>query len=256
VHELSARPIVHVCIRQTLDWRDPALVEARILPAFRPKLRAWNATFTLPYHAFRQRVRVIAEQNLGRVEGAVHTRLEDVPAGDLIVPIDDDDWLAPGLVTQLRWAHDAAATGYLWTRAALEHVPRWVKIRRRLAVMAGRRERFVCKTNNYALVNEPRLASLALDHVEASGYFEAHPSSIRRIPATLAVQNRSLGSQTTLAWGRPTIAPGELVALLRRHRALYASWTPPAGLEWAAPCVAAMRELMCEIEIRAPAARS
>jgi hypothetical protein len=48
---------------------------------------------------------------------------------------------------------------------------------------------------------------------------------------------------------RPTIAPRELIALLERHRGLYAAWTPTPELAWATPCVAQMAELMREIDV-------
>ncbi len=242
--------MIHICIRQTLNWQHEGLVDAQILPEFRPKYEAWNATFTMPYHVFRQRLKAIAELNFSRVEGAVCSRVDEVPRGHIIVPTDDDDWFAPDLATRLRRAHERAAAGYLWRRGTLQYESPTVRARSRLARLIARREKFICKTNNYAVPNERELAPLALNHVRASAYFAAHPAEVKRIPATLAIQNRTLASQTALAWRRPTIGRKALGVLLEKHRALYAAWKPATTLLWAKPYVALMNELMAEIDVR------
>lgn len=242
--------MIHICVRQTLDWRDEALVDARVFPAFRPKLLAWNATFDMPYHVFRQRLKAIAEQNLARVEGCVRTELEAVPPGDVIVPIDDDDWLAPDLGVQLRRALDDRAHGYLWRREVIEAPPLWRRARERAGRLIGLPEVDICKTNNYAVVNRPTFGKLLLNHVRASEHFEAHAADIRRIPATLAIQNRNLASQTALAWGRSSISRAELLAVHQRYLRRYRSLKLDAGLSWARPCVDQMADLTREIRPR------
>jgi hypothetical protein len=166
------------------------------------------------------------------------------------VPTDDDDWFAPDLATRLRRVHDRAVAGYLWRRGTLQYESPAVRVRSRIARLMARREKFICKTNNYAVRNERELAPLALNHVRASAYFVAHSAEVKRIPATLAIQNRTLASQTALAWRRPTIGRKTLVGLLERHRALYASWKPATALLWATPYVALMTELMAELDVR------
>src|SRR5438094_1255384 len=178
----------------------------------------------MPYDRFRHRVRTIARLNLSRVNGATCSAVDDVPRDHVIVPVDDDDWFAPDLAEWLRQEHDPTVRGYLWTRQVIEP-PRGIRgALERLARHLGRRDRFTCKTNNYAVVNDPGVAHLALNHVPASRHFDAYPAQIKRIPAILAIQNRTLASQTALAWGRPSVRREELVRLLRRYRALYVSW--------------------------------
>lgn len=239
--------MIHICVRQTLDWTDEALVDAQVIPKFRPKLLAWNATFDMPYHVFRQRLKAIAQSSLARVGGCVQTDLEAVPPGDVIVPVDDDDWFAPDLGAALGRVLDPAARGYRWRQAVIEAPPLWRRARVRVGRLIGRRELYTCKTNTYAVVNGPGALDLARGHTDASAYFDAHPGDIREIPATLAVQNRNLASQTALAWGRPSIGQGELLAVFRRYRRLYPTVRLDPGLAWAAPYVAQMADLMQEI---------
>lgn len=242
--------MIHICVRRTLDWQDEALVDAKVLPEFRLKLVAWNAIFDMPYHVFRQRLKTIAQLNLARVEGVTRSELGSIPPGHVIVPVDDDDWLAPDLGVQLERALDPNAHGYLWQREVIEARP---LLRRGLSYVArrlGRPEMHTCKTNNYAVVNEPGVADLVLNHSKASAYFDAHPSDVRRIRGTLAVQNRNLASQTALAWGRPSISRDELLAVFRRYRNLYSARRLAAIPSWARPYVDLMAELMQEIRPR------
>lgn len=240
---------IHVCLRSTLDWQDEALVRARIIPGFRPKLDAWNATFDMPYHLFRQRLRDIAQLNLSRVEGAVCSELEDVAPGHVVVPIDDDDWLAPDLVSHLIDAYEPTVRGYLWSLHVIE-LPRRVRSSLRwLARWLGRPDLHLCKTNNYAVSSEPALLPLALYHVKASHYFTGNPLAVKRIPGILAIQNRTLASQTVLGWDRPSISRDELVTLWRRYRGLYSSWRLRSELVWARPYVDMMAALMEDIHV-------
>jgi hypothetical protein len=116
--------------------------------------------------------------------------------------------------------------------------------------LIGRPDRHSCKTNNYAVRNEPELVPLALNHLQASAYFDSQPGKITRIPATLGIQNRNLASQTSLAFGRPTVSRRELVMLREKYRVLYATWRAPIALRWATPYVELMGELMKEVRVR------
>jgi hypothetical protein len=226
---------VFLCVRRTIDWRD----ETRIDPQFRPKVEAWNATFPMPYHVFRQRLKEIAAANLARVEGAAVADLAAVPEGAVVAPVDDDDWFAPDLATELRRAFDPLALGFLWPRYVLEARP-WL-------ARAPDHARYTCGTNNYAVVNAEGWGEAAEGHGRASRRFDAHGDRVRRLPRMLSIQNRNLSSQTVLAWGRPTISRLRLRRRWRRHRKLYDRVRLPAELAWAEPCVRAMAALMREL---------
>lgn len=240
---------VHICIRRTLDWSDPAGVSAGIDPGFRQKFETWNATFDMPYAEFRRRMVEIATLNLSRVEGARLTPLAEVPPGAWIVPIDDDDWLAPDLVARVRRLLDAPVTGCRWRREVIEPLddrrgPRaWLRRRRAL-------EHFVCASNNHAILNTPEIAPLVRNHVLASEYFDAHPAELRRTPRFLAIQNRNPASQTALALREPTISRDRLVGVLDRYQGLYAGWKLRRSLRWAQPCLDRMAELVDSVGLR------
>ena len=241
-----ARPI-HICVRETLDWGNAEIVKAQILPHFRSKFDTWNATFDMPYHVYRARVKAIAQLNLSRVAGARCSALETVPAGHLIVPVDDDDWFAPEFAERLFAEQTVEHSCYLWRRTPIEAAHPIRNTYLRVAALVGRGDRVICQTNNYAIVQQDGLGSLALSHMAAAMHFRAHPADVKRIPATLAIQNRHLGSQTTLAWRRPSIAPHQLVTLLGQHQKRYRSWRLPRDQQWARPYVDLMADLLSDI---------
>jgi hypothetical protein len=247
---------VYICIRKTLDWQDESLVRKHILPEFRPKLETWNATFTLPYHLFRHRLKEIAQRSHASVEGATCVPLDQAPFGSLIVPVDDDDWFGPDLAIRLRAHHDPGARGYLWTREVIPESRRRRRRRRRhrfrprFLRRRRRSPRYTCATNNYALIHAPDARLIARAHTRASEWFDANPGLVQRIPGVLGVQNRSLASQTALGWKRPSISRDELVERFERYRGVYDSWKPSRDLRWAQRYVDAMAALMETIKVR------
>jgi hypothetical protein len=145
---------------------------------------------------------------------------------------------------------DPGATGYVWDSHWIE-VPinlghRIQLLRRRL--MPSTPPRWLCGTNNYAIVKDPEAKRLLANHVEASRWFEHRPGSIRRIDAPLSVANRTLASQTSLGGRRHRISRSELLRRYRRYRKLYGRPVPDE-VAWCRPYAAMMAELMGELEI-------
>jgi len=241
---------IHISVRQTLDWSDQASVEAHLIPDFRAKYDMWNRMFTMPYHVFRRRLTAIAERSLHAVDGATLSPIDEVPDGDIVIPVDDDDWFAPTLAAKIRAAGDAQTTGWLWRRTALEYRAPWKRMRRLIGRLVGSRPEFTCLTNNYAFRLERPRAAAMMNHALATPFFDDPAAPVAHIPELLGVQNRSLASQTSLAWRRPSIERAALIELFERHRALHASWRPTPGLEWAEPYAAAMAVLMREIAVK------
>ncbi len=49
--------MIYIWVRTSVDWDDEAAFLAQCPPYFRPQLELWNATFAMPFHVFRGRVR-------------------------------------------------------------------------------------------------------------------------------------------------------------------------------------------------------
>jgi hypothetical protein len=245
--------IVCICVRQTLDWTSKAAVDAGLIEVFRPMVEMWDASFNVPYHEFRQRLKVIAQLSLSRVEGVQQASLERAPPGALLVPVDDDDWFSPDLAQRLRQVFDPSIPCYYWSRHILEpdrSKRRWKGLLKEL--LTGR---VIFATNNYALRNLPGLVDVRVHHMVARDHFQA--TQVRYLPAALSVHNRSLASRTVLAMKRPTvlgmtrpIPRDQLVDRFECYRRLYGRTHLSRGLRWAAPYVAMMSELMQSLKLR------
>jgi hypothetical protein len=251
---VTAAPDVFVCVRPSIDWTDEAAVDAQLIPEFRPKRATWDALFTVPYHAFRARLTEIARENLARIRGATVAPAAAAPEGALVVPVDDDDWFAPDLAERLAAAYDPQRRGYHWRQRVLQaRLPGNALSR----LLRGRRdplrddhERFVCGSNNYAVVYEGAWKGLLASHAQASRYFTAHPDRVRAIDTTASIQNRNLSSQTVMGWRKPAISRGRLLRRWRRHRRFYREVELPPDLLWARPHVDAMARLMDALQPR------
>lgn len=197
-------------------------------------------------------MRQIARQNLSRVEHAKVSPWEEIPDGALVAPVDDDDWFAPDLAHALQDAHEPQASGYFWTSSFLE-VPidfghRVFLLRR--ALFPSTPPRWLCSTNSYAAVKRPDTELLLQKHTVASERFGAPEQlRVRRIERRLSIMNRTLASQTSLGFLRPTIRRGELLRKAHRYRALYAAEVMPE-LAWCRPYVRMMADLMQRLRVK------
>ena len=240
-----------ICVRGTLPWHDEAAVEARLVPELRQKVALWNECFNLRYAAFRVRLAQIAQRNWSQIENAKLTPREEIAPGALLVPVDDDDWFSPELAQQLLPHADARLEGLHWNRYILE-LPRrgrrfaWGRARR-----AADTSRHTCGSNNYSIRNLPAFDRAITNHVWASEYFDAHPSRVKRLEASLSVQNRNFASRSGLGGHKKlVITREELLERFRRHRSLYEGLRLPPEVAWAQPYVTSMAELMDSIRLK------
>jgi len=241
---------MYIWVRTSVDWDDEAAVLAQCPPYFRPKLERWNATFAMPFHVFRGRVREIARDSLAAVEGARCTAWEEIPDGAPVLPIDDDDWFAPDIATELERRWDGSGIGCSWTSTFVEVPMHWRhaagKVIRRRAPWVPLKPMWRCTTNNYALVKGPGTRELAVFHVRARDRFDVQDPP--QLPVRLSAMNRTLASQTTLGYMRGTISRARLLDRYARYRRLYRE--PGAAPDWCAPYLARMDALMAELELR------
>lgn len=244
--------MIYIWVRETLDWTDERAFRAQLEDRFRPKVDLWDATFDMPYHVFRHRLKQIAELSLSRVEGAACAAWDAIPDGALVVPTDDDDWLAPDLAKALDAERDVATACLRWTSSFIE-VPtsfgHWVDLVRR-AIFPRTPPKWVCSTNNYAMVKSEETQPLLRRHTRASEWVLGPGADrTRRIEGRLSVMNRTLASQTSLALWTPVLTRAELVAKYHKYLRLYTK-REQAGLEWCRPYTGMMAQLMGELELR------
>jgi hypothetical protein len=242
--------VIYVCVRRTLDWHDEVAVARDLDPTFRPKLEAWNETFTMPYHEVRRRLKGIAELSLSRIDDAVRVPWDEIPDGALVVPVDDDDWFAPDLAHGLLASREPHIEGYVWNDYTVE-------IRRPLSArlnywwwrLRGNRP-LTCGSNSYAITKTPERFPLVRRHGQASRYFDANPALVRRLPGNWSVRNRNPTSQTEMGWRRPHVTHAELVETFRQYRRLYPGIRLPRAFRWAEPYVTMVADLIREIHVR------
>jgi hypothetical protein len=240
--------MIYIVMRKTTDWGNEAAFRTQIPAGFEPAVDIWNATFEMPYHLFRRELKRIARLSLSRVQGAVCVPREEVPKDAIVVPTDDDDWFSPRLVKVLEENVDDRHVGYYWPSEFIE-VPislghQLGMIRR--AIFPRTPPKWLCTTNNYALVMGADTTPLLDSHMGASRWFVAHPSAVVRLGEHLSVMNRTLASQTSL-WSRPSRSA--LIRKFRRYQKLYRRPLPPT-LSWCEPYVTMMIELMDQLRLR------
>ena len=244
--------MIYILIRRTTDWADEAAFWAQLPLDLRQKVEVWNQTFDIPFHLFRRRLREIARTNLSKVEDSVCAEWDEIPDGALVVPTDDDDWFAPEVGRVLESERDSRASCYYWISNFIQlPINRRHRIRLILSTIFPRTPpRWVCTTNNYAFVKDSGAETLLRSHVAASRWVESQePERTKKIERRLSIMNRTLASVTSLAFKRPVLSRRELIRKYENYKRLYSRPTVP-DLEWCAPYVALMRELMRELHVK------
>jgi hypothetical protein len=244
--------MIYIWIRATVDWQDEEAFLAQLRPELEPKINLWNETFNIRFHVFRHRIHEIARLSLSRVQNAVCVGWDEIPEGGLVVPADDDDWFAPDVGTVLETQRQPGTSGCYWTSSFIE-VP--IHFRHRLylihrRVFPGTPPWYVFTTNNYAMVKSRESRALLDSHHLASARAKDEPAGpLTRIERRLSVMNRTLGSQTSLALGKPTITRSWLIRKFERYRKLYDRPQLP-DLAWCQPYLAMMSDLMAELRVK------
>jgi hypothetical protein len=171
----------------------------RFDPEHRERISWWERIFTLSYTEYRGRLAAIARRNWARIEGLdsivnLVTREPESLGGELLLPIDDDDWLHPEIVRILRARYRPETTSLSWMVHRTDSPRRYVHPRH------GTPARFA--TNGYLLTPEYRrrtgreiFRQAAFWHLAASRH--APPGNIH-LERVLGVAPRNWASLTTL----------------------------------------------------------
>jgi len=241
--------VIYIWVRETTNWEDEHAFLAQVDSELAGKVELWNDTFNIPFHTFRHRVREIAQLNHSRVEGSVCAAWDEIPEGGLVVPVDDDDWFTPDVGGVLERELDSGAIGCYWVSSFIE-VP--IHFRHRLGLIRRRIRpntppKWICTTNNYAMLKTAETEPLLSSHVHASRWVARRKAEgMRRIERRLSVMNRTLASQTSLAHEKSSISRRRLIRRFHSYKTLYAT-EPELG--WCRPYVALMAELMEELRV-------
>jgi hypothetical protein len=240
--------MIYIWTRRAPKWEDWEAVQAQLPRQMTSKVELWNDTFNIPFHLFRHRVRQIAELNVSRVERAVSAPWDEIPDGSLVLPVDDDDWFAPHVATVLAAEHEARGTGYYWISRFIElpiNFPHRLGLIRRRILPRTPPSRFVFTTNNYALPKEPETKLLLDRHAHASEVVEKGAAGpLKKLEQNLSVMNRTLGSQTSLAY---VTRRSQLIWKYHRYKALYRR-LEMRELPWCRPYLEMMADLMDELK--------
>ena len=244
--------MTYIWVRTTVEWGDEQAALDQVHSWLMPKIQLWNATFNLSYQRFRHRLTEIADLNHAKVSGALRAGWEEIPDGALVLPVDDDDWVAPDAGKVLQRELDPSVIGYLWTSRWIE-VPinlghRLYLAKRRL--LPASKPKWICAANNYAMTKSSETHPLLSSHVKASRWLEprlkAGETPLKPLDDGLSVANRTLASISTM---RGIDSRAQLLRKFRRYRSLYEA-PPGTDLDWCRLHIQQMSDLMGELEVK------
>ena len=242
-----------IVVRQSPDWKklnresyrehsrrfcEGALVPTEMMNDF---VDEWEKLFTVSFFETRQRMKEIAQENLGRVKNAVITDYQgfhpDLASTFLFV--DDDDWFHPEIADHLSFND---CDGIVWTHGffcCLEDK----LIKQRDVPVNG----YLCCTNNYAVPREffkTHHVDSVYQHGSADPLFKSGQIRVKRIMPTLSFSNKHLGS-TAMVYPRIETIKKEGGMLEYFCQGLQKLSTlkdfVPSGIEWALPSMRAVK---------------
>lgn len=124
-----------ILVRKTLPWhkiRDMDHFKSMCsFPQILPFVEEWNKVLNMPYWVFRSKVKEIANKSLRRTGIPVMTNLRRVGRkfNRIVIPIDDDDWLAPNIKDVLpNLFSDPKVRGVCWDNAVFRIIYKGVEL--------------------------------------------------------------------------------------------------------------------------------
>jgi hypothetical protein len=157
----------------------------------------WRSTFALDYREFRHEMKEIALRSIFACRNCLFLKSPgELPPNlsddDLVMFMDDDDWIAPGLFESLRSCGEPG-DGFLWRSVLLGRFYAGPAENRGEAILQKRRLDDVVYTNNYCVTGSAvrRYGVAALfEHMHAQQCANEGRLSLRKITPCLSCTNK------------------------------------------------------------------
>ena len=157
----------------------------------------WDAALDVDYRQFRHSIKETALANFRQVHGSIFLERADFRAialdpDDLVVFVDDDDWLAPDLFIRLRDATDSddgAKWGSIRIGPVFSHLPET----RTHGVFYARPIDQVLYTNNYAVTGRTLMrlgVEQLFEHRDAQRQFDVGAYRPKTVPQYLSAADK------------------------------------------------------------------
>jgi hypothetical protein len=202
---MARMPRNYIVLRDSPDWLSYSDQQSRdfcsrfALPqnTIIDFISMWDAALAVDYRHFRHVMKDTALANFRQVRGAIFLEHADFRAiaaqpDDLVVFVDDDDWLAPDLFIRLRDAadgHDGAKWGSIRVGPVFSHLQQTPAH----GIFYARPIDETLYTNNY-MVSGRALARLGVDelfeHRDAQRKFDAGTYRPKTVPRYLSAANK------------------------------------------------------------------
>jgi hypothetical protein len=249
-----------IVLRASPDWLNFDLEETREFLRDRPLpktvvidfARIWDAVMRVDYRHFRARVKEITLANYRSVKEATLLSLGEfrerrLAADDLVIFVDDDDWLAPDLFLRLRLIADGG-DGVKWGSIRVGLVFETVTEVQFDSVFHIRAVDDLIYTNNCAIKGAMLMRRGIEFFVEHRFAYAEQQAGLFR-PTTLAQYLSAANKHpcSTLAANAMLKLPGfraDPVAPIRTYARALAALRPPMELAWLAAPIAALAALV------------
>jgi hypothetical protein len=270
---LTALPLLRarqlrIVVRQSPDWRNTPyqdLIEdsrafCRMIakPVAIPEnfisdvIAVWDRMFAMPFFHVRAAMKDIAQENLSAVKLAAITPIASLHAGDMAAEplylfIDDDDWLHPNIVAELRPFLKDENDGYIFGNVLC------------VSNIQLRRIEDGCYTNNYAVSRRFMQAQSGnvdrvIQHWAANEAFHRPEFRLTQVPLYVSATNKHPASTMKLKDGleEHELSANTLRRLIEKFVDESADAIAPPEAEWVVPYTRKVRKVFATLVRRVP----
>jgi hypothetical protein len=202
---MARMPHNYVVLRNSPDWLSYSNQQSRdfcvrfALPenTIIDFISIWDVALDVDYRHFRHTTKDTALANFRQVRDSIFLEYADLRAvalesDDLVVFVDDDDWLAPDLFIRLREAsdtHDGAKWGSIRVGPVFSHSPET----QTHGIFHARPIDRIIYTNNYAVTGRALMrlgVEQVFEHRDAQRQFDAGTYRPKTVPQYLSAANK------------------------------------------------------------------